>query len=182
LTADIEVYRGPEPETHKNTNWITLHRDAFDGTCANCHSTDDPGGTSNTSFCSNSACHGQSWDYAGFDAPELRKILLPQLPTPAPAAPTLAPDAPITWDAAIGPMLTDRCGACHGEDGVMGLNLTTYATAMSGGSNGPVIVPGDPDGSLLIVKQTGDQPHYAQLQADEVDLVRQWIQAGAPEN
>ncbi len=182
LTADIEVYRGPEPETHQNTNWITLHRDAFDGTCANCHSTDDPGGTSNTSFCSNSACHGQSWDYAGFDAPELRQILKSQLPTPAPAVPTLAPDAPATWDGAIGPMLAGRCGACHGTDGVQGLNLTSYESALAGGSNGLVIVPGDPDGSLLIAKQTADKPHYAQLTPDEVELVRQWIQAGAPEN
>jgi hypothetical protein len=63
----------------------------------------------------------------------------------------------------------------------MGLNLTTYSTAMSGSQNGPVIIPGDPDNSLLIQKQSGEQPHFGQLSPDELQLVTEWIAAGAPE-
>jgi len=62
-----------------------------------------------------------------------------------------------------------------------GLNLTTYATAMKGGKDGAVIVPGDPDGSLLIKKQTGTTPHFGQLSASELQTVTDWIKAGAPE-
>ncbi len=89
LTASLEVSKGFEPSSHQNSNWITIHRDIFDETCAGCHSVDDPGGTSNTSFCSNSACHGAKWEFAGFDAPALHITLADQIaamitPTPKP--------------------------------------------------------------------------------------------------
>lgn len=57
-----------------------MHRDVFDQTCQNCHTTEDPGGVSNQSFCSNIACHGNVYDYAGFDAPSLRAIIAAQVP------------------------------------------------------------------------------------------------------
>jgi hypothetical protein len=63
----------------------------------------------------------------------------------------------------------------------MGLNLTTYTTAMAGSQDGPVIILGDPDNSPLIHKQTGEQPHYGQLSPEELQLVTEWIAAGAPE-
>ena len=80
--AQIEISRGPEPENHFNTNWISLHHLVYDTTCSNCHTTADPGGTSNTSFCSNSACHGISWEFAGFDAPALRETILESAANP----------------------------------------------------------------------------------------------------
>ncbi len=177
--ADIEVSRGIEPQSHLNPNWITLHRDVFDPTCVSCHTTADPGGVSDTSFCSNSACHGNVWTYAGFDAPALREALLGQLPTPAATPALVAGEA--TYDAGIGSLLQSRCGACHGPNGIQGLDVSSYATLMAGGASGPAIQRGNPDGSLLIVKLTGDQPHFAQFSADELDLLREWIAAGAPE-
>ncbi len=178
--ADIEISRGLEPESHLNPNWITLHREAFDTTCASCHTTDDPGGVSNSSFCSNSACHGSAWPYAGFDAPALRDLLRDQLPTPAATPIPLTGEA--TYEAVIGPLLQSRCGACHGPSGIQGLDVTTYATLMAGGASGAAVVSGNTDASLLIQKQTGDQPHFAQFTPDELDLLREWITAGAPES
>ena len=64
----------------------------------------------------------------------------------------------------------------------MGLNLTTYQGAMAGSQNGPVILPGDSGASLLVQKQSGDQPHFGQLTPEDLQLVKQWIDAGAPEN
>jgi hypothetical protein len=61
------------------------------------------------------------------------------------------------------------------------LNLTTYQTALTGSVNGAVIIPGNPDGSLLVQKQSGDQPHFGQLSPEELKLVIDWILAGAPE-
>ena len=115
FVADIEISRGPEPESHFNPNWIAMHRDVFDTTCSNCHTTEDPGGTSNTSFCSNSACHGSVYTYAGFDAPALREILQDQLPPP-PAEATPADAENPTFDAYVGPLFASKCTVCHGSD------------------------------------------------------------------
>jgi len=186
LVAAIEVSRGVEPSSHLASNWIGLHRQAFDATCSSCHTTADAGGTSNTSFCSNSACHGNVWTYAGFDAPALREILQQQAPTavpsPRPPAPTAEGGTPsaATWESTIAPMLAG-CIVCHGENGTQGLDLTTYASAMVGGAGGPAIVPGDAASSLLITKQTGEQPHYAHLEPSQIEIIWGWIEAGAPE-
>jgi cytochrome c5 len=205
FVADIEISRGPEPESHKNPNWLGLHRSAFDETCSACHTTGNAGGTDNSSFCSNSACHGSDWKYVGLNAPALANVLQKQLPPTATPAPTLAPSpapkpiegatatstpsaaaAPVaggapTYDGNIGAIFKDRCSACHGSGALAGLNLLTYATAMKGGKDGPVIVPGDPAGSLLIKKQSAAQPHFGQLKPSELQLVTDWIKAGAPE-
>jgi mono/diheme cytochrome c family protein len=74
-----------------------------------------------------------------------------------------------------------RCGACHGANGIQGLDLTTYQAAMQGSQNGPVIVSGDPEQSLLVQKQNGSQPHFGQLTPEQLQLVVDWIKAGAPE-
>ena len=178
--ADIEVSRGLEPSSHLDPSWIHMHREVFDTSCVNCHTTDDPGGTSNTSFCSNSACHGNVWEYAGFDAPGLREIVLAQLPaqptpTPLPAA------VDVTYEAVIGPVFAQRCTACHGGSSpVQELDLTTYQGALRGGAGGPAIVAGDSTGSLLVQVQSGPQNHFGQLSPEELDLVAGWIDAGAP--
>jgi hypothetical protein len=52
---------------------------------------------------------------------------------------------------------------------------------MEGGTTGPTVLPGNPEGSLLVQKQSGDEAHFGQLSADELDLVIEWIAAGAPE-
>jgi len=182
--ADIEISRGPEPESHLNPSWINLHNQAFGSSCSACHTMDDPGGTSNTSFCSNSACHGNVFTYAGFDAPALREILQAQLPALLPEEEDTN-EAPIlvgspTYDDYVGPLLEFRCSACHGDLESGGLNLLTYRSLMRGGKDGPVIIPGDPDNSLLYQVQSAGA-HFAKLTADELENIRQWINSGAPE-
>ena len=61
-----------------------------------------------------------------------------------------------------------------------GLNLSTYADTMKGGDSGPVIVEGDSAGSLLVKVQSGQ--HFATFSAEELEVIKQWIDAGAPEN
>jgi mono/diheme cytochrome c family protein len=87
----------------------------------------------------------------------------------------------LIYDATIGPLFQSRCGSCHGEDGIQGLNLTTYQGAMQGGTSGPAIIPADATGSLLVQKQSGEVPHFSQFTPDELALVMDWINAGAPE-
>jgi mono/diheme cytochrome c family protein len=180
FVANIEISRGPEPQSHLNENWISLHNQVVDDTCANCHTTEDPGGTSNTSFCSNSACHGSVWEYAGFDAPALRQVLLAQMPPQPTPQPAPVEETP-TYTQSIGPLFQARCGSCHGPNRLQGLDLTYYEGLIAGGKSGPAIIPGDAQNSLLVIKQTGEQPHFAQLSPDEINLVIAWIQAGAPQ-
>jgi len=214
FVANIEISLGPEPESHLNPNWISMHHSVFDQTCQNCHTTEDAGGTSNTSFCSNSACHGSVFEYAGFDAPAMREILLEQMPEivsetvaeegsvetsepsetdsqseadssselqPLPTEPQPSVED-LTYDGYIGALFQEKCGSCHGENAMVGLDLTSYETAMLGSDNGPVIVPGNPEESRLIQIQSAEKPHFGQLSPDELELVYQWIAAGAPEN
>lgn len=177
----IELSRGPEPETHLNPNWISLHNQAIGPSCSNCHDTKDPGGTSNTSFCSNSACHGNVYTFAGFDAPALREILKEQLPPPEPM-----PDLPVlsgdpTFDNYIGALFTLKCTECHteGDTAPEGLDLSSFSAVIKGSDNGSVIKAGDSANSLLVQVQSGD--HFSNFTAEELGIVIRWIDAGAPE-
>jgi mono/diheme cytochrome c family protein len=83
-----------------------------------------------------------------------------------------------TYASTIGPLLTERCGSCHGD--IAGLTMTDHASLMAGASSGPVVVPGDPDGSSIVeVLRSG---HYAQLSKAELNLLIEWITNGAPES
>jgi formate dehydrogenase gamma subunit len=110
-------------------------------------------------------------------------IYLPQTPTPAPTvAPTQVPAEPaaLTWDAYAGPLFQQKCAACHGAAAIAGLNLSTYANALKGGTNGPVIVPKDSANSKLIQIQTAGK-HGGQLSPEEIAQIKTWIDAGALE-
>ncbi len=186
LVTRIEINSGGvEPDTHLNPNWINLHNKSMDQTCAQCHTTEGAGGTSNTSFCSNSACHGSVFTFAGFDAPALREILKDQIPTPTPVektptpAPSSSPSGPSSYDANIGALFTTKCGACHGAAAAGGLNVITYADLMKGGKDGAVITPNDSANSVLVKIQS--EKHFINLLSEELDLIKQWIDAGAPE-
>lgn len=117
---------------------------------------------------------------------ETAQIYVPVTPTPRPSPtppPTLAPGAEVgamTWDGYFSGLFRNRCSTCHGQTKVAGLSLSTYQDALQGGDSGPAIIPGDPDNSILVQKQsTGNHP--GQLTIDELNQVIAWILAGAPE-
>ena len=89
------------------------------------------------------------------------------------------PSGAPTYDANMGALFVTKCGACHGAAASGGLNVTTYADLMKGGQGGPVIVPKDSANSLLVQIQSAK--HFFNLTPEELDLVKQWIDAGAPE-
>jgi nitrate/TMAO reductase-like tetraheme cytochrome c subunit len=180
FVTTIEIGSGIEPESHLNPNWISLHNQAFDSSCAACHTMDDPGGTTNTSFCSNSACHGSVYTFAGFDAPKLREILKDQLPPPEPTAELPESTGAPTFETYVGPLFATKCTGCHGELATGGLNMLTYDDLMKGSANGPVIDPGNSAGSTLFQVQSAGG-HFSNLTAEELEIVKQWIEAGAPE-
>ena len=182
--TEIEISTGPEPQNHLNTSWISLHHLVYDSTCSNCHTTSDPGGTNNSSFCSNSACHGTSWEFAGFDAPALRETILEMLPTPQPTPEIQdVPQDPqdLSYTNNISDILFSRCGVCHGESPQVGLSFASYERLMVGNDNGLVIQPGDSGASLLLTKTAGTGSHFAQFTNQERSLLEMWIDAGAAE-
>ncbi|MBS1824227.1 MAG: DUF1553 domain-containing protein [Acidobacteria bacterium] len=83
------------------------------------------------------------------------------------------------------PIFTQYCFTCHGQSSPkLGLDLRTAATALRGSHNGPVIVKGKPEESLLWQKvQSRAMPpsFYNQKMPDaEMEVIRKWIAAGAP--
>ena len=94
----------------------------------------------------------------------------------------LAADQP-SYEEDIAPLLQKSCGRCHGEkQQKASLRLETPAAIRSGGESGPVIVPGNPDESLLFeLVRDGEMPpgKKNRLAPESVDLIRRWIAAGA---
>jgi cytochrome b subunit of formate dehydrogenase/mono/diheme cytochrome c family protein len=84
------------------------------------------------------------------------------------------------WEGDIASLFESKCATCHGAAAMGGLNLTTYADALKGGTTGPVINPGDSAVSLLVVKQE-EGGHPGQLTPEEIARVKEWIDAGALE-
>jgi len=77
-----------------------------------------------------------------------------------------------------------NCLSCHNsEKHKGGLELITRAAALKGGDDGPVIVPGKPDKSLILKALAPDaDPHMPpkkQLTTNQIGLMRRWITAGA---
>ncbi len=117
---------------------------------------------------------------ATVDRGETADAFLPLTPTALPTARPTATSIPLDpiWADNLGVVLNLECVTCHGGAG--GLSLASYAEAMAGGSNGPVIVPDDPEGSLIVQKISANL-HPGQLTEFELQVLVAWIAAGAPE-
>lgn len=123
---------------------------------------------------------------AGLPKGETAEIFVPITPTPRPTplpSPTPEPGAQVgamTWEGYFGGLFKNRCGTCHGVTKVGGLTLATYQDALTGGTSGASIIPGDPDSSVLVQVQSAGG-HPGQLTIDELNKVIEWIIAEAPE-
>ena len=95
-------------------------------------------------------------------------------------ATSAAPSSDLTWNNTIVALFEAKCATCHGAGAMGGLNLSTYSDAMQGGASGPVIIPGDGDNSLLVIRQQAGG-HPGQFTPEELAQVIEWIDAGALE-
>lgn len=82
-------------------------------------------------------------------------------------------------------LLKANCLSCHNDEKHKGgLKLTSREAMMKGGDDGAVVVEGKPDESLLIQSLSADaDPHMPpkkQLSSAKIDLLRNWLRAGAP--
>ncbi len=93
--------------------------------------------------------------------------------------------ASISFANDVQPLFEQYCVRCHGDSKAdEGLNLLTYASTMAGSDFGEVIVVGDPDNSLLAqMMVNGEMPKRgAKPNAQEIQLILDWIKAGAKDN
>jgi hypothetical protein len=95
----------------------------------------------------------------------------------------------ISFEKQIQPILERRCYECHSHQSGKakgGLVLDSKLGWETGGDSGPALVPGDVTHSRLLRAVRREQedlqmPPKQKLSAREVQLLEQWIQAGAPD-
>jgi mono/diheme cytochrome c family protein len=114
---------------------------------------------------------------------EVAQVFVEPTATPAPPTPTPEPTLaePVgvvetlspSWNTGIGDLVLKRCVACHGTSGEY--SAETYADAVK------AVVPGSPADSKMVQVQSRGK-HPGQFTANELDLIKQWISAGAPED
>jgi mono/diheme cytochrome c family protein len=109
-----------------------------------------------------------------------------ETPEAATATPTAAGGAVPSFSADVMPIFEARCVMCHGALG--GWDASSYDSVMNTGDNAPVVIPGDSEGSLLGQKLLGTQtegnimPPSGKLPAEELQIILDWIDGGAPDN
>ena len=95
------------------------------------------------------------------------------------------PQADISYSKDVYPILESRCSKCHmGSFTSENLNMETYDSLMAGSQNGAVIVAGNAKESLLARKiLKGEMPKRGpKLTSAQVQIIIDWINAGAPNN
>ena len=87
------------------------------------------------------------------------------------------------FEVDILPLFEKSCLSCHGDETRQGgLSLQTRQGVLQGGESGPALVPHHPQQSLLLTLiSSGKMPLGGNRLSDEdIELIRQWIQHGAP--
>lgn len=93
----------------------------------------------------------------------------------------------VTYDDHVLPVFQAACLNCHNPDKTKGgLDLSTFAATMRGGSGGAVVEPGDAGSRLVaVVRQTVEPkmpPEGDKLAAEKIEVLVKWIEGGLLEN
>jgi len=101
------------------------------------------------------------------------------------------PEAPrggtVSYSAQVAPLFQAKCKMCHNQNNALGgWDSTTYQAVTNSGNNGSVVIPGDTTNSVLAQRVTGTEgapmPPSGLLPADDIQIILDWIAAGAPDN
>jgi WD40 repeat protein len=95
-----------------------------------------------------------------------------------------AEETAVSFHGEVLPILRVNCVACHKPGKAKGgLDLTSHASLLRGGDDGPVIEASDALGSRLVETICGNEPEMPKdsepLLANEVELISRWITQGA---
>jgi uncharacterized membrane protein len=125
-----------------------------------------------------SLTHGEGYLTAGLGPVDQKPVLRP--------VPNI--QSAMVYGMLVQPVLHDNCYGCHSAGKVKGgLRLDAPDRILRGGKDGPVIVPGDAGGSLMVRRlllPLDDEHHMApkdkgQLTVMEMRMLRWWIDNGA---
>jgi hypothetical protein len=117
-------------------------------------------------------------------APAAAKPHAKSIPYPRPAT----PEQLAYFERNVRPILVNRCYNCHSDafKEAGGLRVDIGIAIFDGGNDGPVIVPGHPEKSLLVerIKSADKKKRMPQesdeaLPANEIATLEQWIKDGA---
>ena len=134
FVTNIEISRGPEPESHRNPNWISLHNQAIDTSCAACHTHRGRGRDQQYLLLLEQRVPWQCVHLRrALMRPSCARSCSPNCrlrrPRPRPARLPRTRRTPRTWEASS----RSTCAACHNTTTLAGgLDLTSYAAAMQG--------------------------------------------------
>jgi hypothetical protein len=106
-----------------------------------------------------------------------------------PAASQLTPEAVEFFEKRIRPVLAERCYPCHSakvKEPLAGLRLDTRAGVLKGSLRGPVVVPGDPESSRLILAISYKDAHLqmppkGKLPDSAIADLTAWVKMGLPD-
>jgi hypothetical protein len=92
------------------------------------------------------------------------------------------------FESKVRPLLVHRCHECHSVKAKKSkgkLLLDSREAVLKGGANGPAVIAGDVDKSLLIqairyAKEDLQMPRNGKLPAHEIALLEEWVRRGAP--
>ncbi len=99
----------------------------------------------------------------------------------------LSPQAVQFFETKVRPVLAEHCFKCHGDvkrpKGA--LRVDSLAGLLTGGDQGPALVPGNPEKSLLIRAITYDDkelkmPPAKKLTRAQINDLADWVKLGAP--
>ena len=101
---------------------------------------------------------------------------------------------PVSFSKDVQPILAENCVSCHNSEGEgfkkSGLNLESYEMLMKGTKFGPVVIPGEPLSSSLVLLIDGKadpaitMPHGSLqlIPKNKRDVIKTWIAQGAKDN
>jgi len=100
------------------------------------------------------------------------------------ATPEPTPEQVKFFEERVRPILAENCYKCHGSEHQKGkLRLDLREMAMGGGESGAVIVPGQPEKSLLVEAvnwESLEMPPTGRLSEQNIATLTEWIKLGAP--
>jgi cytochrome c len=96
---------------------------------------------------------------------------------------------PEFYTTRVRPILREYCDRCHGAMNHRGgLSMSTREGMLKGGHSGAVVIPGDPEKSLLVQLIRHEYPAQdprpmppkgAKLSDADIAIVERWVKAGA---
>lgn len=101
---------------------------------------------------------------------------------------------PVSFSEDVQPILEEHCISCHQPGGsgfeASGLSMVSYEALMKGTEGGAMVIPGDVEGSNLVVLMEGradpsiSMPHGSMdpVPSEQIAVIKQWIAEGARKN